>query len=488
MGLKDDVAYVCILFASILLGKFFRLIPPEIENGLKTFKTRRAVSTASGLLICWLVSGWHTAHLLVQIAGNAIIVLLIDSRRCHLYSFVWCFSYLTFFRLSGWLGLPSPPPHTNAIILILTLKLVGLAFEVHDTAVRTENKTVIDAKDDPVTAIEDAKTVFGDVKPSLSGMVHYTLGHVGLITGPYYKYSVWEGMYKDKWNPGVAGDGAGWGVCEKAAVKRAKYVPYYVVAFLVSGYMFPLSVVETEEWQHSSGLLWKLFYMVPIFFNFRMRIYAGFTLSECACIMAGLGAYPVCSEPRPGQGPKKPELLAECGDPDQPDKEAVNFETVHNIDEWGADFVPSMREALRCWNMTVQHWLVMVVYKRFPVKSLRTTMVMLVSSVWHGVHPGYYLSLGSVPLCLMVEDFYRRLLRSRLSESGKAAYDWVAWIVRMRWFEYLGMGFLLLRVDATLSYWSSVYFIGHLSLAVFYLLGHVLVKPIVCRVWTEKDD
>ena len=35
-------------------------------------------------------------------------------------------------------------------------------------------------------------------------------------------------------------------------------------------------------------------------------------------------------------------------------------------------------------------------------RSLRTLMVMLVSSVWHGVHPGYYLSLGSVPFCLMV--------------------------------------------------------------------------------------
>ena len=32
----------------------------------------------------------------------------------------------------------------------------------------------------------------------------------------------------------------------------------------------------------------------------------------------------------------------------------VNFEAVHNIDEWGSDFVPSMREALRCWNMTVR--------------------------------------------------------------------------------------------------------------------------------------
>ena len=27
------------------------------------------------------------------------------------------------------------------------------------------------------------------------------------------------------------------------------------------------------------------------------------------------------------------------------------------LDEWGADFAPTMREALKCWNMTVQHWL-----------------------------------------------------------------------------------------------------------------------------------
>ena len=105
--------------------------------------------------------------------------------------------------------------------------------------------------------------------------------------------------------------------------------------------------------------------MMPVFFNFRMRIYAGFTLSECACIMAGLGAYPVSSEPKPGQGPSKPEKLKEL---DTEGVKSINFETVHNIDEWGSDFVPTMREALRCWNMTVQHWLVVVVYKRFPIR------------------------------------------------------------------------------------------------------------------------
>ena len=46
---------------------------------------------------------------------------------------------------------------------------------------------------------------------------------------------------------------------------------------------------------------------------YRMRIYAGFTLSECACIMSGLWAYPASSKPRPGQGPTKPEELSEEG-------------------------------------------------------------------------------------------------------------------------------------------------------------------------------
>jgi len=387
MGLSDDIAYVGILFASIGFGKIFRMIPPEIVNDKKYFNRRRTVSTLVGLVICWLVSGVHTLHLLVQIAGNIFILKCFSVAKCHLISFIWCFSYLTFFRLSSRLGLPEPPAHTNAIILILTLKLVGLAFEIHDS--ENESKEILNKEEAEI--IKEEK-----LNPSVIDTIHYCLGHIGLITGPYYKYRTWQGLYQDQWNPAVTGDGT---ICETSALSRAKNVPLYVLLFLVSGYLFPLSVVETKEWQESSGLLWKLFYMMPIFFNFRMRIYAGFTLSECACIMAGLGAYPVCSQPKPGQGPTNKEALEKAT---REELENINFETVHNIDEWGSDFVPSMRQALRCWNMTVQHWLVFTVYKRFPIRSLRTTMVMLVSSIWHGVHPGYYLSLGSVPFCLVV--------------------------------------------------------------------------------------
>ena len=303
------------------------------------------MSTLAGLTICWLVSGAATAHLLLQIFGTLLLLAAVPASRLHLATFLWCFSYLTFFRVSARLGLPEPPAHTNAIILILTLKLVGLAFEVHDSAAEADTEKV------------------ERLRPGVLDTLHYCLGHIGLITGPYYKFSTWRGLYSDPWNPAVSGAR---GVCEAAAVSRARWVPLHVLLFLVSGYLFPLSVVETEEWQRDSSLLWKLFYMAPVFFNFRMRIYAGFTLSECACIMAGLGAYPASSQPRPGQGPtlKITDWRPEAAE----DKEAVNFEAVHNIDEWGSDFVPSMRAALRCWNMTVQHWLVFTVYKRFPVR------------------------------------------------------------------------------------------------------------------------
>ena len=41
MGLKDDIAYVGILFASIGFGKIFRMIPAENVNGTVSFSIRR---------------------------------------------------------------------------------------------------------------------------------------------------------------------------------------------------------------------------------------------------------------------------------------------------------------------------------------------------------------------------------------------------------------------------------------------------------------
>ncbi len=42
---------------------------------------------------------------------------------------------------------------------------------------------------------------------------------------------------------------------------------------------------------------------------------------------------------------------------------------------------------------------------------------MVVSAFWHGVHSGYYLSIGSCPLVMVVEDLYAKIVRRKLTEK-----------------------------------------------------------------------
>lgn len=45
------------------------------------------------------------------------------SSSCHALALAWTFSYLLFFRALSLLGLPTPTPFTNAVQLLLTLKV-----------------------------------------------------------------------------------------------------------------------------------------------------------------------------------------------------------------------------------------------------------------------------------------------------------------------------------------------------------------------------
>lgn len=88
------------------------------------------------------------------------------------------------------------------------------------------------------------------------------------------------------------------------------------------------------------------------------------------------------------------------------EKTDYSFETIHNISPYGADFCTTYREAMKHWNMCIQYWLAVNIYKRFPSKKYRTAVTMLVSSYWHGVYLGYYCCIGTVPFCLALEDVY----------------------------------------------------------------------------------
>lgn len=87
-----------------------------------------------------------------------------------------------------------------------------------------------------------------------------------------------------------------------------------------------------------------------------------------------------------------------------------NYETTLCLDPYKTEFVPTMREAMKYWNISIQYWMASYIYRPFPYKKYRTLVTMVMSAVWHGMYAGYYFCISTVPFALMYEDVWVKLL------------------------------------------------------------------------------
>ncbi|XP_069738748.1 lysophospholipid acyltransferase 7 [Phaenicophaeus curvirostris] len=419
----EEVTYLAVLLFSIPVGFVFKDRSPQ---------ARRWGGAAVGGALTLLTCGPHVLHALVTTLGAWGLLRLLP-RHCGGATLAWTFGYLLFFRTLWVWGLPEPPPYANALQLLLTLKLVSLAMDVQE----------LQGDNDP--------TVLGSLggPPGLGETLSYSFCYLGLLTGPFYR----AGTHRD-W---VLGPVAAprW----RRVLGHVRWTPLLGALGEAASRLFPLEAVRDPGFA-LRPFAFRLFYMVPVFFAFRMRFYVGWLCAEAACIAAGLGGYPPAAHPKPGAGPTRP-----CPRPTRAEaSEPWDFSAVRTIDAWGTEWCRQFRGGMRHWNMSVQWWLAQYVHRRAPRRppALRSAWTMLASAYWHGLHPGFYLSFLSVPLWLAAEREAERALRGRLGPRGWALAAGPHWFLKMRAYDYLCMGFVLRDAASTLRYWASVYFCLHL--------------------------
>lgn len=97
-------------------------------------------------------------------------------------------------------------------------------------------------------------------------------------------------------------------------------------------------------------------------------------------------------------------------DPKDLENVEYDYKTVFNISPQGADFCTTYREGMKKWNICIQYWLNVNVFKRFPYKKFRVLATVMTSAMWHGVYSGYYVCICTIPLALMVEDVWVKIL------------------------------------------------------------------------------
>lgn len=445
--LWNDVVYVLLLLFSIAIGPFYRRI--------KGPRAKQWVATLLGFALVVCVSGLSVLHPIITVFVNAIIITNLSWKKCHLVSLYFSFFYLlVIFRLGDYFGLPSPPTHTNLVVMILTLKLPGLAFEINSAATAPTD----DAQGANSNALK--KINFMDV-------IHYSFGYMGVLTGPYYRYrTYWDSLhrpfsnYVDPW---------------PLTYHKLKQIAAFIVLFLAINYLFPSDYTQTVAFEEHC-FFYRFFYMYLTFAGFRLRMFIGMALAECVCQMSGLGAYPVCCQSAPGLGPRDYKTIEKLSfDHERAKKEEQDFETVHNMNIWEVESTPFVRHTMKMWNTCIQYWMAVCIYKRFPHKGLRTVATLTLSALWHGYAAGYYFCICQVPLYLPFEDLCNKFY-NQCEENGfgRKAWGFFMWWAKLTCMAYLGVPFQLLGFQEIIYFYKSLYFSGHILGLVAYLVLRIL--------------
>ncbi|KAL3274405.1 hypothetical protein HHI36_015798 [Cryptolaemus montrouzieri] len=362
--------------------------------------------------------------------------------------------------------------------MILTLKIVGLAFEVY----RSHNTT----KDQKESDETEEEKEYSKINPSFVEIFHYCFNYIGVLTGPYYRYTT----FKDSLNTQFASYADNWAF----TLEKLKYVPMFIVLFLWSSATWPLSYAVTDEFYNQRSWLYRYWYIWPNFFTFRMRMYIGLVLSECVCTMAGLGVYPEKCKPKPGHGPSEEFLhIKEISEnKDLLSKEKYNYDTIKNINPYGADFCVTYREGMKHWNICVQYWLAMNIYKQCPSKKFRTHITLLVSAVWHGVYTGYYACIGTVPFVLLVEDIWVKVLLKtepeKQTDTQRKVYNFAIWFFKMHFFSYQAIAMHLLELGKIFHYYNSIFHAGLFVGIGLYFAGWNVYKKQKRRIKQETEQ
>jgi lysophospholipid acyltransferase len=147
----------------------------------------------------------------------------------------------------------------------------------------------------------------------------------------------------------------------------------WIVAFLKLSGSYHASTLTGPDYMRY-GFLRRVLIMHMVGFTARLKYYGVWTLTEGACILAGLGYNGV--DPATGR---------------------ISWDRLQNIRPWEVELAQNTRAYLGGWNLKTNMWLRNYVYLRVTPRGkkpgFRASMATFVTSaVWHGFYPGYYLS------------------------------------------------------------------------------------------------
>ncbi|KAI9593389.1 MBOAT, membrane-bound O-acyltransferase family-domain-containing protein [Syncephalis fuscata] len=220
--------------------------------------------------------------------------------------------------------------------------------------------------------------------------------------------------------------------------------------------LFSIKYCLTEDYQHSS-LLYKLSYLQMAGALARFKYYFIWKLSEGVCVLTGLAFNGYDAHGK------------------------ILWNRVSNVRIKDCELAESSRELMDSWNIGTNRWLRHYVYMRLVKPGQKSTFVAtfatyIISAIWHGFYPGYYLTFASGAIVTTTARTMRRTFRpivvpghsATVPSVGKRIYDVLGWFLTQTINNYIVAPFQILTFAGSWSVWQTNGFAPHIAMITMY--------------------
>ncbi|KAH8849418.1 Lysophospholipid acyltransferase 2 [Schistosoma japonicum] len=422
-----------------------KCIPPCSENS----RRRHLFEFVSGFVILYLAYGYLVIHMFAQAIPAYIMMVLLPLSVAQYGILVFSMIYLSAVHIHRFMY--NPLLDITAPLMVQTQKLSSLAFNIND-GVKLAKEGTVDREYHKLNAVER--------RPRLLQLGGYLFSFHNVMIGPFNFFADYvRFIHGEESNRFLDPTDKKRFEDNKEAIRSAKTEKWkqmkllllHTILIIWAFSSFKPEYFLSEEFA-KKNYFQKYIYLSIACFGFRQRFYFAWTLSCLSNLIAGFGFSGFNSR----------------GEPE--------YRLATNIYFLSIELGTSTKTILDSWNTATTRWLRECIYDRVP-KRYAVWAVFIVSAMWHGFYPGYYLAFVSAALITVAGRVCRKHLRPFfLRSSGlHCFYDVLTNLSAMLCLNYLGVPFLLLNTDKVLYFWRQMRFIGHIG-----PLALIIGLPLLC--------
>jgi D-alanyl-lipoteichoic acid acyltransferase DltB (MBOAT superfamily) len=484
---EREVRFLLLLLLAYVFGFTYRCLPSA--------RARHAFSVYAGAALgqtfCG-ATGWFYP-LMAALTSFQMIHLIGPSRAAPA---VFGFNLVFLFVLHLHRQLTDPLGwHLDATFMqmIVTQKLSSLALSISDGSRKSPQSPSYPVRD--TYAIRET--------PSLLEFLAFIFFPPCFLMGPTIEYLDWHRNAHDLPPPQLPDwqateviieggtQAARPGIRESAAASFSRLLQavFFLVSYQVVNAKLSSESLADPGWLriHRAGGVLSLYSQIWLsLLGLRCKYYFGFKIAEGAAIMSGVGfsAYAAPAAAATPRGTGIPQGTAVTGQPMR--RTYPRFDRVSTVDVLGFEFANSIRDAAAAWNKPTNTWLRRCVYERLPRRyQLDLYGTYVVSAIWHGIAPGYYMFFVTSAFLTSLERQWRRFVRKvgldqKLQQ--RTLLSPATWIVTWAWttsrLNYFIISFVMLTSARSFRVWSALSWWGH-KLLVLELIVAMMTKIIM---------